>query len=119
MNANHVTLAGFTTGPAELRFTEKGRAITTLTIAYNRKPMKEGEKGAVDFVEVKVWGKHAEAVAEACDAKGVPLIVTGPIRQDRWEKNGQKQSRLTVEAYLVARQILAERTGNTQPEGPE
>lgn len=118
MNANHVTLAGFTTGPAELKFTEKGRAITTLMIAYNRKPMKEGEKGAVDFIEVKVWGKNAEAVAEACDAKGVPLIVTGPIRQDRWEKNGQKQSRLTVEAYLVARQILAERT-NSQPEGGE
>lgn len=118
MNANHATLAGFTTGPAELKYTEKGRAITTLTIAYNRKPMKEGEKGAVDFIEVKVWGKNAEAVAEACDAKGVPLIVTGPIRQDRWEKDGKKQSRLTVEAYLVARQILAERT-NSQPEGGE
>lgn len=108
MNANNVTLAGFTTSPAKLRKIGE-RSLVEFTLAYNRKPNKEGEPGEVDFVDVKHWGKNAPEVAKALAAKGVPLIIAGPMRQDRWDdkETGEKHSRVTVEAYIVGRQILA------------
>lgn len=106
MNSNHVTLAGFTTDAATVKDI-KGRKLCEFTLAYNRKPHVAGEKGAVDFFDVKVWGRDAEAVAKVAQ-KGVPLVIVGPLRQDRWEtEGGDKRSRITLEAYIVAKQIVA------------
>lgn len=121
MNSNHVTLAGFTTDAATVKAIGE-RKLCEFTLAYNRKPHKEGQKGSVDFIDVKLWGRDAEAVARVAQ-KGVPLVVIGPLRQDRWETaEGEARSRVTVEAYIVARQIVgakAEATKGTKATNAE
>lgn len=106
MNSNHVTLAGFTTDAATVKQIGE-RKLCEFTLAYNRKAHKQGERGAVDFLDVTLWGRDAEAVAKVAQ-KGVPLVIVGPMRQDRWETaDGEARSRVTVEAYIVAKQIVA------------
>lgn len=114
MNANNCTIAGFTTGPAELK-NINGRGLCEFTIAYNRKAHVEGQPGEVDFIQVKVWGRNAEPISRELRTKGVPLVVVGPIRQDRWEDKvtGDTKSRITIEGYIVARQILAPKKEGT------
>jgi single-stranded DNA-binding protein len=114
MNHNSVTLAGFVVSDAKFRELA-GRGLAEFVLAYNRRPTKPGEKGQVDFVDVKLWGAHASTVAHRA-RKGVPLVVVGPIRQDRWDKDGKAHSRITVEAYLVAQQILAPAKTGTAPD---
>jgi single-strand DNA-binding protein len=107
MNANTVTFAGFATASAEYQEIN-GRGLAEFTIAYNRKSVDGKKPGQVDFIDVKVWGKHAAHVAKSVK-KGEPLVVVGPLRQDRWEDrdSGKKHSRVTIEGYVVARQLLA------------
>jgi single-strand DNA-binding protein len=50
---------------------------------------------------VEVYGKPAEAVAQY-KAKGAFLIVDGRLRQNTWERDGQRHSRLLVVADQVS-----------------
>ena len=98
-NFNKVILAGNLTRDPELRYTPKGTAIANITLAINRTWKSEtGEmKEEVSFVDVDVWGRQAEVIAQYMK-KGRPLLVEGRLKQDTWEdKNtNQKQSKLKV-----------------------
>lgn len=90
-------LMGNLTRDPELRYTPKGTAFTKLTLAVNRKWKSErGEaQEEVSFIDVDVWGKQAEVIAQYLK-KGNPLLVEGRLKQDTWEKDGQKHSKVKV-----------------------
>jgi single-strand DNA-binding protein len=96
---NKVILAGNLTRDPELRYTPKGTAVAKLTLAVNRTWKSEtGEsKEEVSFVDVDVWGRQAEVIAQYM-RKGRPLLVEGRLKQDTWEDKTthQKQSKLKV-----------------------
>lgn len=46
---------------------------------------------------MKQWGPRAKAVLNFLE-KGSQAIVTGRLKQERWEKDGQKRSKLVVVA---------------------
>ena len=98
-NFNKVILAGNLTRDPELRYTPKGQAIARLGMAINRTWKSEaGEtKEEVTFVDVDVWGRPAEVIAQYCK-KGRPLLVEGRLKLDQWEDKNthQKQSKLRV-----------------------
>jgi single-strand DNA-binding protein len=98
-NFNKVILAGNLTRDPELRYTPKGQAIARLGMAINRTWKSEtGEtKEEVTFVDVDVWGRQAEVIAQYCK-KGRPLLVEGRLKLDQWEDKNthQKQSKLRV-----------------------
>jgi len=81
----------------ELRYTPQGTAIVKMTIAYNE---HYGEKESVHFFDVDVWGKIAEACNEYL-TKGSKVAVIGTLQQSRWEKDGQKRSRVTIRATNI------------------
>ena len=61
---NHVVLIGRLTRDPELRYTSKGTAVTTFTLAVDRQfTNQDGEKEA-DFIPVVTWGKVAENCAD-------------------------------------------------------
>ena len=61
---NKVVLIGRLTKNPELRFTPgTGLAVSTFTIAVDRKGKKEGKQEA-DFIPIVVWGKQGEAAAK-------------------------------------------------------
>jgi single-strand DNA-binding protein len=96
---NKVILAGNLTRDPELRYTPKGTAIARITLAVNRTYTAEGgeKKEEVSFVDVDVWGRQAEVIAQYMK-KGRPLLVEGRLKQDTWEDKNtkQKQSKLKV-----------------------
>lgn len=110
---NKVILMGNLTRDPELRYTPKGTAVARLGIALNRIWTSEtGEKKEeVTFVDVDVFGRTAENVAQYM-RKGRQILIEGRLRLDQWDdkQTGQKRSKLSVVAETV--QFLGAPSGN-------
>lgn len=103
---NHLVLIGNLTrdlGADERSFgyVGNGQARAVVTLAVNRsKKQGDGYIDDVSYIDVTIWGKTAENLKPYLK-KGTKVCVEGYLKQDRWEKDGQKQSRLTVQATNV------------------
>ena len=87
---NKVVLIGRLTKDPELKFTPTGTAVTTFTLAVERRFKKEGQPQA-DFIPIVVWGKTGENVANY-KKKGALLSVAGRIEIRSYEaKDGSKR----------------------------
>ncbi len=101
-DVNRVTLSGRLVADPELKYLPSGTAVTNLRLASNRTYTSNGERrDEAVFVDVEVYGKPAEAVTQH-KAKGPFLIVDGRLRQNTWERDGQRYSRLLVVADQVS-----------------
>jgi len=111
-NFNKVILVGNLTRDPELRYTPKGLAIAKVGLAINRNWTSEtGEKKEeVTFVDVDIFGRTAENVAQYMK-KGRPILIEGRLRLDQWDdkQTGQKRSKLGVVGEVV--QFLGSPTG--------
>jgi single-strand DNA-binding protein len=111
MSLNRVLLIGNLCRDPELRYTAKGTAVADIGIAVNR--VYSGDDGQkkeeVTFVDVTLWGRHAE-VAQEYLKKGRPVFIEGHLKLDTWDdkQTGQKRSRLRVVAENL--QMLGNRT---------
>jgi single-strand DNA-binding protein len=78
-----------------------GTAKAVVNLAVNRS-VKKGEKweDETSFFDVVIWGKLAENLKPRL-TKGKQISVMGFLKQDRWEKDGQKQSKIYVNAEQV------------------
>lgn len=93
-----------------------GQARANISIAVNRS-RKNGDQWVdeVNYFDVTIWGKTAENLKPYL-LKGKQICVEGYLKQDRWEKDGQKQSRVTVVANNV--QLLGGKSeGSSQSTG--
>lgn len=114
---NHVVLIGRLTqdlGADERSFgyVANGNARANVAIAVNRsKKTESGYVDEVNFFEVTIWGKTAENLKPYL-LKGKQICIEGHLKQDRWEKDGQKQSRVTIVADNV--QLLGGKDGGQQ-----
>lgn len=75
----------------ELKFISgNGTAVTTLTMAVNRRFKKEGQPDA-DFIPVVIWGKQAESTANYMK-KGMQIAIVGRIETRLYDaKDGTKR----------------------------
>jgi single-strand DNA-binding protein len=94
---NRVILVGNLTRDIELRYTPGGTAVADIALAVNeRRKASSGEwVEEVNFVDVTMWGRTAEVASEYL-GKGSPILVEGRLKQDRWESEGKKRSKLKV-----------------------
>ena len=78
-----------------------GTAKAVVSVAVNR-GVKKGDKweDETSFFDVVIWGKTAESLKPKL-IKGRQITVSGYLKQDRWEKDGQKQSRVQIIADMV------------------
>jgi single-strand DNA-binding protein len=100
---NTVVILGNLTRDPELRYLPNGTACADLSLAVNSRyhPKDGGEiKEEVDYFTVTAWGKSAENAAEYL-AKGSKVLIQGKLKQERWEKDGQKHSRVKIMAQTV------------------
>jgi len=88
---NKVVLVGRLTKDPELKFAQgTGTAVTTFTVAVNRRFKREGQPEA-DFIPVVVFGKTAEATANYM-SKGKLISVSGNIQTRTYDaKDGTKR----------------------------
>jgi single-strand DNA-binding protein len=98
---NSVVLVGRLTRNAELKYTNTGMAVSKISLAINRKRKKDDQwVDEVNFFDVSIWGKTAESLQPYL-LKGKQIGVSGELRQNRWEQEGQSKSRVEVVAINV------------------
>lgn len=71
---NNVTLIGRLTKDPEVRYTDKGNAVTKFTLAVDN-----SYKDGADFIRITVFGKQAESVGKYM-AKGRQCAVQGSLQ---------------------------------------
>jgi single-strand DNA-binding protein len=93
---NRVILVGNLTRDPELRYIPSGTAVSDIGLAVNDR-IKRGEQWVDEttFVDITLWGRTAE-IANEYLSKGSPVLIEGRLKLDRWEKDGQKFSKLKV-----------------------
>lgn len=93
---NHVTLVGNLTKDVELRHTQGGTAVCDIGLAVNDR-VKRGEEWVdeVSFFDVTCWGRTAE-VANQYLGKGSSVLISGRLKQESWESEGQKRYKIKV-----------------------
>ena len=85
----------------DFAYTTAGKARLNLSIAVNRSEKRGGEwADKVSFFDVTVWGKTAENIRPYLH-KGKQIAVYGYLDQQRWEKDGQKFSKIVIIADNV------------------
>jgi single-strand DNA-binding protein len=105
--SNTVTLVGNVASDPKFEYLSTGAAKIKFSLAVNRwRAGKNGEKGEEvleGFFVIEAWRELAEHLAELLGekAKGTRLIVVGRMKLDTWEKDGQKQSMVKVEADAI------------------
>src|SRR3954447_514612 len=106
---NRVILVGNLTRDPELRYIPSGTAVSDIGIAVNDR-VKRGDQWVDEttFVDVTLWGRTAE-VANEYTSKGSPVLIEGRLKLDRWEKDGQKHTKLKVTADKL--QMLGSKDG--------
>lgn len=119
---NHVVLVGNLTRDAELKYTNSGLAIAHFTLAVNRRVKKDDSwQDEPSFFDCDLMGKSAEAVQQYL-VKGKQVAVQGELRQDRWEQDGQRRSKVVIHVWNLqllggrASERAGERAGG--PGGP-
>ncbi len=97
---NIVVIVGNLTRDPESR-TVGETTVCTLGVAVNERVKSGGEwTERASFFDVEVWGAQAEACAKYL-SKGRQVAVSGSLRQERWEKDGQKRSKVVIHARDV------------------
>lgn len=99
---NQVILMGNLTRDPELRQIPSGQSVCSFSLALNRSYKdSSGEwQEATDYIDVVAWGPLGERVAQYV-TKGRPVLVNGRLQSRSWEQDGQKRSKVEVNAQDV------------------
>ena len=98
---NTLTIIGRLTSNCDLAYTVGGTARLNLSIAVNRSQKSGGEwSDKASFFDVTIWGKTAENISPYL-SKGKQIAVQGYLDQQRWEKDGQRFSKVCIIAEQV------------------
>jgi single-strand DNA-binding protein len=96
MNYQKTIVGGRFTHDHELRYTPKGTAVLSNTIAVNRtaKDAAGNKQESVTYFDVKAWGLTAENLHNYT-GKGSPILAEMRMENERWEdkQTGQPRSK--------------------------
>lgn len=102
---NRATIIGNITRDPELRYTPNGQAVTSFSVATNRRWKNQATnefQEATEYHDVVAWGKTAEFIANYLK-KGNKVYIDGRLQTRGWETpDGVKQRRteIIVENYV-------------------
>ena len=115
-DVNRVVLIGRITADCKFGYLNSGSAKADFSIAVNRSK-KDGNEWVdeVSYFPITVWGKTAENLHTRL-IRGQQVAIDAYLKQDRWEKDGQKQSviKLVVENIQL---VGGNRGDDSQKEG--
>ena len=117
---NQVILMGNLTRDPELRQTPNGSNVCSFSLALNRsyKGADGNWQEATDYIDVVAWGPLGERVAQYL-SKGRPCLVNGRLQSRSWEQDGQKRSKVEVNAQDVTFLGGAGEGGNSGGSAPQ
>lgn len=105
LNLNRAMVIGNLTKDPEMRYTPNGAAVTSFTVATNRRwTGQDGNPGEeVEYHDITAWGKLAETASQILK-KGAPAYVEGRLRTRSWEgQDGVKR----YKTEIVAENLIA------------
>lgn len=112
---NHIIVIGRLVrdiGERDFGYLQSGTARLNISIAVNES--RKGQNGWTDYpnyFDVTIWGKTAENLKPYLN-KGKMVAIDGHLHQDRWESNGQRNSRVLIIAENI--ELCGGREGNGQ-----
>ncbi len=114
-----VTITGGLTREPEMKRTNSGTAVLNLSVGSNQS-RKNGQSGEYEnishYFECKVWANYAEMM-ETKLSKGMKVMVTGDLEFQQWEQEGQKRSKIVINAKQVKPLSKNENQGNVNNYG--
>lgn len=116
MEFNRVILAGRLTANPQIKATNDGEPVALFSLAVNRKD-KTGAETA-DFFDCVAYGKTAQSIGDHL-TKGRGALVEGRMRQRRWDKDGEKRSKVEVVVSLWQFADARPADGNQAPAADE
>lgn len=100
MSFNKVILMGRITADPEIKQSASGVAVTSFSLAVDRRLSKDGERKC-DFITIVAWRQTAEFICKYFD-KGSAMLVCGELQTRSWEDgNGNKRYATEVVASEV------------------
>ena len=114
---NQINLIGRITKDLELRYTpQNNKAVCDFSIAVNRTYTNEAGEREADFINIQSWGKQAENLKKY-QSKGSLIGVSGELRVNQWEEEGQRK----YKTFVLANQIefLSSKSSETSDEEPQ
>lgn len=95
---NHMTLQGRLTRDPELKTTQSGVSVCSVTVAWSE---KHGENENKLFMPVTAWRGTADMLAKYF-AKGREIVVEGRVQQREWTDNdGNRRHVIEMQADRV------------------
>lgn len=121
-NFNKVIIGGRLTADPELKTTPSGVAVTSFTVAINKRHQpKDAKETQADFVNVTAWRGTAEFVCNYF-RKASSICVVGSMQTRSWtDPQGQKRYATEVvadEAYFVDAKGEGSPAGSAAPSMP-
>ena len=115
-NLNQILLEGHLTRDPEIWKTKNEKTICKFSVASNRYlPKDDGEFSEdVSYFDITAWDLLAESCGEELK-KGRGVRIIGRLKQDRWEQDGQKRSRV----FIVAEHIVFKPVRKKTPDAPQ
>lgn len=103
-------IAGIISTP-ELRFTQSGKAVMSVRLAFNDSKYDEQQQKWVNsktfYVDAQAWEQTAERLAEQL-AQGDQVYVVGRLETQSWERDGEKKSKPVLNLAAVRKLAKAE-----------
>lgn len=116
MAINTVAISGNIVREPEYKQTASGMGVLNFCVAVNdRKQNKQsGEwEDCPNFIDCVLLGNRADALSSIL-SKGMKVSVSGKLHQNRWEKDGQKRSKIEVTVNEV--EFMSQRKQEPQPD---
>lgn len=85
---NYTVLVGRLVKDVEIKETESGKKVATITLAVPRSYKNADGEYDTDFIQCTLWNKIAENTVEYCH-KGDLLGIKGRTESDKYEKDGE------------------------------
>lgn len=113
LSYNRVILSGRLTRDPELRTTNSGLSVVTITIAVDR--YSRGEEKTADFISCVAWRDRADFIARYF-AKGTPIFVEGTLQTRKYTDNTGKDRWVTEVQIDKVGFVESKQTESKQPE---
>ena len=113
---NKIIVIGNLGKDPEMKYTPNGQAVTSFSIASNRKYKTAGgeQKEETEWFNVSAWGKLGETCNQYL-TKGSQVYVEGRLSSRSYESNGQ--TRFSMEINLTDVQFLGNKDREPVPAG--
>ncbi len=111
-NFNHLVILGRVVRDPKRKTTPSGVTLAEFSVAVTTRKGKDGGEDEVCFLDCEAWRKTAEVIADYTK-KGSLILVSGWLKQDRWESDSGSRSKHKMVVDKV--QLMPKNTPSEAP----